>query len=226
MLILVPNLSYAQDVDPEVILRNTQAIMNQVEDYEAQIEIEVDVDFLRMPVKEAKMYFKQPDKIRILSDEFFMLPKMGMDVSINKLLKDDYSAIFSGMEDVRGVSCYYIKVIPTGKKPDIILANLWISEEDSRLRRVENYTAKDGNYQVDFFYDDMNFLPVSTNISFEVEKIKFPASFMGKIMEVDKELMKEEGPKTGLVVFRFSDYKVNTGIPDSFFDEVYDDVYE
>ena len=55
----------AQKKDPEQILQKVKTEFNKIEDYTVDVKVKLDVDFLKMPDREAKVYFKKPDKIEI-----------------------------------------------------------------------------------------------------------------------------------------------------------------
>jgi hypothetical protein len=212
-LMLLAQGAQSQQPDPYEILDRIAQRLEKIDDYRVDLRLELDVDFINMPAKHAVMYYKKPSKVWVESDEFLLLPKRGFDFSIRDLLNEDYSAVYAGREDLQGRSHYLIKVIPTGRRSELVLANLWISVEGNQLFKMENFTRKKGSYAVDFEYDaGFLDLPSRMTISFEIEEFKFPVKFMGKSMEVDKEKLKEEGPKTGSVIFIFSNYELNGSI--------------
>jgi len=72
LLILFCGISSAQSKDPNAILDNVKKNFNKVQDYEVNVKIKVDVAFLKVPGTEAKIYYKQPNKIQ-RRIEFFSL---------------------------------------------------------------------------------------------------------------------------------------------------------
>ncbi len=210
----------AQEPDPNLVLEEIAFRLDKINDYKVNMKLELDVDFINMPAKHAVMYYKKPSKIKIKSDEFLLLPKRGFDFSIRELLEEDYSAVFVGIEEISGKDHYLIKVIPLGRRSELILANLWISVQELQISKMENFTRKKGNYIIELSYEPGFIdLPSKMIITFEIEDFKFPVKFMGKGVEVDKEKMKEEGPKTGSVIFHFTDYQLNLGLEESLFEE-------
>jgi predicted transcriptional regulator len=191
-----------------------------IKDYKADVEIHLDVDFIRMPDKHAKMYFKEPDKVRFTSDEFIMLPKRGVGISTRKILKGGYLAVFSGTEEINGKDNVMIKVIPEGNKSDIVLSTLWINPENALVNRMENTTRNNGSYLIHLTYADPDIeLPTEIKISFRVKELKIPLKFLGKNSSVDKKELKKEGPKEGIITVKLKYFDINKGIEDSFFEE-------
>lgn len=207
--------------DPYELISNFQSKLSEVTDYQADLEIEVNVDFINIPVKHATIFFKQPDKLKFKSDEFIMLPKKGFNNQFGEILNEPYNAIYSGTEEVRGEECYLIKVIPSGKKPKVILATWWLNIETNLIMRAESNTRNEGTYTIDFSYKNPpHNLPSEMVISFEIEKLKLPMKFIGKLSGGDiNDSQINEGVHEGKVYLRFSNYKINQQVSDDFFDD-------
>lgn len=213
-------MASGQETDPYPILDSLKAKVMAINDYQVDLEIEVDVDFINMPVKHAQMFFKQPDKIKFKSDEFIMIPKKGLNNPIRKILDEPFTAIYVDSENIEGQMVDVIKIIPLGKKPDIVLATWYISQSNGLIVRSENNTRNDGTFNVDFAYGPESIaLPQMMTITFEIEKLSLPMKFIGKTsgMEIDKTKM--DGPQQGKVYIRFSNYLINLGLKDESFNE-------
>lgn len=211
----------AQEVDPYKVLGHVKELADQIKDYTADIEIEVDVDFIKIPVKHATIYFKSPDKIKFKSDEFFMIPKRGFKNVYRDLLNSNYSAIYAGDEWIDDKIQYIIKIIPLEKKPDVIMATWWIDTANYTISRIESHTRNDGTYMIDFDYKDPDIpLPSMMQIAFEIEKMKFPLKFIGKSTGVDIDELKTDKKQSGKVYMRFSNYVINSNFEDSIFHEI------
>jgi len=219
MVFLCINLC-AQEKNPYDIIDTMKIKLEQVYDYSADLEIEVDVDFINIPVKHARIYYKKPDKIKIRSDEFFMLPKRGLKNRMTEILEEPFTAIYLDQEIIREELHHVIRVVPMGRKPDIILATWWINCNSLLISRSESNTRNDGSYLVDLFYDDPGInLPTEMIFTFEIEKLKLPLKFIGKSagMEMDKSKMAK--PQKGKVIVKFTNYQVNTNLQDILFDD-------
>jgi len=210
----------AQEINPDSLLLRVKHKLELIKDYKADVEIHLDVDFIKMPDKHAKMYFKHPDKVRFTSDEFIMLPKRGIGISTRKILKGDYLAVYSGQEEIDGKTHAVVKIIPEGNKSDIVLSTLWIDIDNALISKMENTTRNSGSYLIILRYTDPGVeLPTEITISFRVKSLKIPLKFIGKNSTVDKDELKKDGPKEGTVTVKLKYFDINKGIEDSFFEE-------
>lgn len=212
--------SSAQEVDPYGIMEKVKMRLDSVHDYSARIEIEVDVEFIHMPNKNAQIFFKKPDKMKIKSDDFIMLPKRGLNNKLAEMLHQPYTAIYLGKEDSEPEGSYLIRIVPTSRNPEIVLATLWIDPVHFRILKSESNTKKEGSFLVDFIYDDPeDLLPSEMVFTFEIEKLSLPLTFIGKSagMEIDRSKM--EKVQEGRVYIRFTDYQINKELKDDFFEE-------
>lgn len=218
--LFVVHAAFSQEHNPDTLIRNVLEKIEKVESYQVDIEIEVDVEFINMPIKHATMFYKHPDKIKFKSDEFIMLPKKGLNNGIQKLLSEPYTSIYVGMETISESKHHVVKIIPLGKKPDIILATLWINEENMLVSKSESSTRNEGTYVVEFAYEDTNIpLPSEMIISFEIENLKIPLKFIGKTQGIDIDSDKAKGKQEGRVYLRFRNYILNQSIDNSVFED-------
>ena len=89
ILFVLVGFTNAQVKDAEQILNEVKDKFNKIKDYEVDVSIFVDVDFLKVPESNAKIYFKQPDLVKLDSEGFALLPKEGVNFSPIKLLNQD-----------------------------------------------------------------------------------------------------------------------------------------
>jgi outer membrane lipoprotein-sorting protein len=222
LFFFIPLICFAQSNKSEEILDKVKENFNKVKDYEVDVQIKVDVNFLKVPESNAKIYFKQPDKIRLKSSGFAMLPKEGLNFSPLNFLTGDYTSFFDKEGTVDGYSCYLIKIIPLGDKSDLILTNLWIDKNNFVIRQIESTTKSNGTFTINLKYsDELNYpLPSSMVFAFNVRKMELPESLGGNMDDTnqsDKEKKNRNGATTGKVYVTYSNYKVNSNLPDSVF---------
>lgn len=208
LFLAVANMtSIAQDNSKE-ILEAFKAKMERVQNYTADITIKVDVNFIKIKDRTAKIKFQAPDVYEIESDGFALLPKNSMGMESVELLEGGYTSILMGNEVVNGHNTAYIKVIPMNATGDIILAEMWIDEKNNLIRKMKSYSKDSGSFEMSFQYADHPYeLPDNITIEFDIKNSKLPASMAGNfeaLMQSDKE---EE--TQGKVTINYANYVVN-----------------
>ncbi len=209
----------AQNYEANEILSKVKAKINSVQDYSADIDIKVDVNFLKVPETHAKIFFKQPDKIKMESDGFALLPRQGLNFSPTLLLQDDYTAVYAKQDTVDGYPVHLIKILPLSDQSNVILSNLYIDKEKYVVRKIETTTKNSGTITLNLHYDERidQALPSEVKITFKVEQMNLPPGMTGEF-ESNQETQKN-GKMAGTVTVFYKNYKVNQGISDDFFEE-------
>lgn len=208
-----------QKKDAYKILESVKAKLNSVRDYEADIKIKVDFDFLKVPDMSAKLYFKEPDKVKLDSKEFAMLPKQALTFSPRKLLNFDYSALYINSQDFNGSKIDIIKIIPNSDTVDLAVASLWIDPVNYVVRKVESTLRKGGSFQFDINYGGEIKHGLPSSVKFTVDLNNLP-----RLKQMKSNGDKDSGSNNkksgkGIVDIFYTNYKVNKGIPDSIFKE-------
>ena len=215
---------YPQDKDPDQILEKVLSTFGKINDYSVDVHIKVDVSFLKIPDMDAKIYFKQPDKMRIKSDNFAMLPKQGFNFSPVSMLRKNHTAIFVKFENLRGIETAVIKVIPLEETSDLILSTLWVDLENYVILKVESSARPSGIFTIDFDYEQttLNFyLPSKMTFTFPADQMLIRKGMKDPFnsSENNNDSEKEDDKKEGKVIVTYSDYIVNKGIPDEIFNQ-------
>lgn len=213
---------YSQNTDPNKLITKVREKFKKVQDYEVDAKIKVDVDFIKVPDMTAKIYFKQPDKVKMNTEGFAMVPKQAFSFSPEKLFSNNYNAIFVKSDKLNNIPVSVIKVIPSDENSEVVLSTLWIDTEKDVIRKIETTPKKGGSFQIEFSYDkNINYpLPSYIKFNFEVPKFNMPRNMRnGADKETQQTIKQQQGPEKGTVSISYSNYKINKGIPDSFFAE-------
>lgn len=211
----------AQTKDPDKILNEVKKNFEKIDDYTVDVSIKMDVSFLKVPDTKAKIYYKKPDKVKIESKQFALLPRRALDISPTSLLKGNYTAIFDKYEDLNGIKTVVIKTIPLNESSEVVLSTFWIELSDFVVKKVEISTKVNGTFTIDLNYDSGNKyrqLPSSIVFSFNVSKLNIPKRFSAET-EDEKEDTTLSKSMIGTVYIYYSNYKVNQSLPDSLFEE-------
>ncbi|AFN74091.1 hypothetical protein MROS_0850 [Melioribacter roseus P3M-2] len=208
----MPRLTFfAQKQNAEDILNKVINKFEQVEDYEVDLTISADLQMVKMPDMKLKVFFKQPDKLKISSEGFAMVPKDGVNLNPLKFLKSEYSAVYvkNEKDEEEKINLDVIKIIPLSDTADYILSTVWIDTENYLVRKLETVTKRGVNVSSKFYYNNTAYaLPSKVVVSFNQSGEVKP--------EQDEEKRFRQSLK-GVVTLTYSGYKINQGLKDEFF---------
>ena len=77
------SFSFTSETYSKQIIENTNNQFNSVDDYKVNMQVELDVPAFRMPKKKYKVFYKNPNKIKVKAKGFGILPKTGLFTSPN-----------------------------------------------------------------------------------------------------------------------------------------------
>lgn len=219
----------AQSKDPNKILDAVRQKFNQAKDYQVDVSVKLDMSFIKVPDMNVKVFFKQPDKIKLQSEGFAIVPKQGLNFSPAQLLKGDFTTIYVRSETIDNRKINVVKVIPNSDSSDVILSTLWIDAAESVIRKAETTSKKGGTTKIELNYDNTKYgLPSQVKLSFNLGEMQIPPTLSNQTTE-NKE-SDDKGRKRnktigegmslkGSVIMNYKNYQVNKGIADSFFVE-------
>lgn len=218
ILLIISTSIFSQQRNPNELIDLIQNKFNNIRDYSVDIEIAIDVNFVDAPNSKAKLFFKQPDKVKIESDGFAIIPKQGLTFSPSELLADSYTAIFIKTEIIDSFMVDVIKVVPLVDSSDILLSTLWVDPLSNVIRKIESVTKKMETFTIYLEYQHK-----ANPILPSVAKFFFNNTSSGHEMiskKSDKsESGKEKGKLSGGFIIKYSNYMLNQNLEDSFFDE-------
>lgn len=210
LLTFTAGIARAQTIDAD-LLRIKQR-MDSVKQFTAKVILDLDVPFIKMPTKTAQIKYAKGKKMEFSSSDFVMLPKRGLDFSLNEIFKYPFITVDRGTETRHGKLLKVINVIPTDNKSDLALATLYMDTRASRIVESEINTRKNGTYNLFMQYAPGNsVLPGYVEASFAIERLKIPLNFMGKDTKIDRKKMRGMETKTGKIKMHFENYIVKLG---------------
>ena len=230
-IFLFANDHYLTDV--EMVVDKTQKQFEKASDYQVTMKIELKVPGFRMPKKKYKVFFKQPNKLKIKSRGFGMLPKTGIFTSP----KDN----FDNLKNMRLISTnndngqVYIKgevivdslklkmpneYAKLGFRPTVTVkidTNNWvinniITELDTlKLVEITNtYKKVDNNYV----------MPSASTVQYFIKDAKLSGWLKKDITSIvgQNPLEQKSDMVEGKISIVYEDYIINRGIKDKIFD--------
>jgi len=192
--------------------------MEGVADYSANVQIIADIPLIKILPSNAKIYYKKPDKFKVVSKGIAILPKQGFtDMNAFLSSRDKYMVVFAGNKNIEGVETSLLTVIANDSDSEIILIKLWVDPLKVLIMASEITTRSSGNVKIDYKYNlqAKNGLPSNIKFTVDVKEFKMPKSFSSNPHKTSKS--KGNKRKTGTIKLNISNYKVNQGIANSFF---------
>ena len=206
--------------NPRNILNDVQIKLSKANNYKADITINVDLPYITMMPIATKLYFKQKDKFKIDTKSIAILPKQGF-LQLNNLVNDtvSYSAIFQAFETINKVKTSLINLIPNNDTSDVILAKLWVDVSNSIILKSLVTTKSSGTVKTEYTYGSQLLfgLPDIIKFSVDIKKFKIPKALAA---DINTGKSKKVEKKSGEILVKLSNYEINKGIADSFFDKV------
>ncbi|MEH6407228.1 MAG: hypothetical protein V7767_08115 [Leeuwenhoekiella sp.] len=207
LFISVITVSYAQEIDPDLL--EIRKRLEAIDEFTADLQLDVDIDFINMPTKYAQMSYQKGEDIKFTATDFVLIPKRGLDLPLNEIFKYSFITVDRGLQQHNSVNYKMINVIPTDDRADFSIATLLLDTVNKRIVETQINTKKDGAYSLKLNYEgEKNILPAAIEVDFEIDRMKIPLRYMGKAAEVDKEKYRSKEPKTGKIYLKISNYSV------------------
>lgn len=236
-LFLLANSNAFSNNNPEYIINKTDDQFREINNYQVDMVISIAIPAFRMPKKKYKVYFKQPDKIKVKSRGFGLLPKTGMFTSP----KDN----FSNLSNIR-FSKDFSRTDPNEIMlvGDLVLDSLALDVPNEYARLTfkptvdvkvdtQNWVITQVLTKIDTvkimeinnFYDvvdDSFYMPIRSTVEYYVKDArlsKWINKDIGTIMGNNHNMNIESDMVKGLISVNYAKYRVNRGIKDSIFED-------
>lgn len=217
LIALIFNLSFAQDKNAETIVEKVRANFDLIKDYVVEIKGNVNFPDAVIPELKAKIYFKKPDKFKVESDNFMIIPKQTIRFDPEILYEKNFSSLIIGEQEIDNVKHFILKLI--SNNPDVEeVVTIWVNSKNYTIRKMNVIGSRVGKIELDFNYkliDNKYWLPERMTATFEASRIRFPN------MRNDKKEKKEDFVtiNEGKITIQYFNYVVNKGIDDKIFEE-------
>lgn len=210
-----------QAQDANQLVKQVKAKLEKVKDYSANATLRTDVPFLKVPVAEVQVFFKLPNQFKITKEKgVSILPKGGVSVSMQNILADpNFVAIDAGTENLNGKPVRVVRVLPGNTNNEVVLTILYIDEKNLLVRKAITTTKDNGTYTVEMSYNKwMQYaLPDKTLFTFNTKDYKLPKGVTMEFDDGERPDANRLSDKKGYVEINYLDYKINKGVPDSYF---------
>ena len=188
----------AQGTDGNLLKIRQQ--LEQVTEARANASLELNIDFINMPMKQAEFHYRKGKPISYTSEDFIIIPKRGMDFSWSELFRHEFMTVDRGTEIIGSRALKVLNVIPIDRKADFAIMTLKLDTTAGHIIIAEITSKNDGSYSLLLDYEENVPFPNKITVEFALERIRIPLNFMGKDTEIDKEQLKGDGLKKGKIL--------------------------
>ena len=236
-MFLLANSNAFSNNNPEYIIKKTDDYFREINNYQVDMVISIAIPAFRMPKKKYKVYFKQPDKIKVKSRGFGLLPKTGMFTSPLENFSNLSNIRFS--KDLSRTNPNEIMLVG-----DLVLDSLALDVPNEYARLTfkptvdvkvdtQNWVITQVLTKIDTvkimeinnFYDvvdDSFYMPIRSTVEYYVKDArlsKWINKDIGTIMGSNHNMNIESDMVKGLISVNYAKYRVNRGIKDSIFED-------
>lgn len=206
---------------PEELVNTIKGKLERVNDYTAKGKLKTNVVFIKAPIASVKVYYKKPDKMKIVNEKgISFIPKGSVNINLAKFLSaaGNYEIVDAGKEASTGLRI--LKLLPSDENSDIVLSTLYIDEKGELIKKAKNTTRDNGTYELEMSYGKYaSFgLPDKVIFSFNTKEYKLPK---GVTFDYDDGGEKKQGDnmknKKGKVEITYAEYIINKGLDDAIF---------
>ncbi|KYP15598.1 hypothetical protein [Flavihumibacter sp. CACIAM 22H1] len=208
--------------DAAQLLQAVKKKLESVKDYTGDATLSVEVSFMKVPDSKVKVYFRQPDQFKIIKpDGISILPKGGMNVSLNSLISGkEFTSVPGGYTSVNGRKLAIIKLLPIAENSDVVLTTLLVEESSALVWKATTTTKENGTYESNMEYNRFAQwgLPDKILFVFNTSTFKLPK---GVTMEYEggksTKAPQASGDGKGRVSLVYKTYSINKGLSPALF---------
>jgi hypothetical protein len=184
-----------------------------LKDYRADVNVHFDIEVLKAPDMQARLYFKAPDKMKVESKRIFFLPKEGGYFNPSLFKKKDFDMklierlVYDGRNAVR------LKLTPMDTDTYHKGFVLTIDTGRSLIREIKISPSEGREVKAMIEYGMFANFELPTHIHLQLDMPSDEPSGMKEFTQFGQKPKKI----TGKVEITYSNYQVNVGLSDEIF---------
>lgn len=201
----LPASALRAELTAQQVLDRALALQDQVQDYTARCRLLVTIPGQEIPERRFTVYFKRPDKVKIVSNEIVLVPREALTLgSLRRHLNERTEVRLVGVGTIGSYPLYCIKLAPKGgaqnNDPGRVL--VWIRGDYFFPTKTEIWKGA------------TRLVTIQWTFAWLEGKYWMPTSI---VATVPSGILNDEGPARVSLAWR--DYRINTGLSDELFGE-------
>lgn len=196
-----------------VYLGNAIHKFDGIKDYTVDVKVSVDMKAAQIPEMEATVYFKAPDKVKIDSKGLFLMPKDVGIINPAKFDPDKFEVAVIDTFTYKGDPAVRLSLVPKNDMTGDRNIVLTIDKKDWLIVEIATapYPGREASAKITYGDFDGFKMPVKIDVRLDIGKLNgmVPRGHgVPRISELN-----------GTVKISYSNYRINTGLPDRIFEK-------
>ena len=184
-----------------------------LKDYSVDVNVHFDMEALKAPDMQGKLYYKAPDKMKVESKKIFFFPKEGGYFNPSLFKKKDFDVNFLEYLTYEGRKNVKLKLIPkeAGRSHQIFIVTIDIDR--SLIREIDISPSEERKIKTIIDYGAFDGFDLPTHIELQLDMSASESTGMKEFPQFG-----QRGKRiTGKVEISYSNYKVNSDLSDEIF---------
>lgn len=193
-------------------LRNVVEKFAGIKDYVADVKVHLDIETVKAPDMEAKVYYKEPNKVKIDAKGLFFLPKEVGVFNPRKFNPDEFEMSLLDTLTYDDSPAVRISLTPRKAVAEGHNVILTIDEKEWLIREIATvpYPGRRASARIFYGIFDGFQLPTQIEVNLDVENV-------GQQGEDFHDGRRSANRVKGKVEVYYSNYKINSGLSDDIF---------
>ena len=201
--------------NPSRYLDSLERKYSGLKDYTADVRVHFDIEALKAPDMQAKLYYKSPDKMKVESKGVFFFPREAGYFNPSTFKPEDFEIRLLEHLTYEGRNAVRLQLTPRELKRSNQRFILTVDMDRNLILRIDTLTVEGREIRAAIDYGKFGDFDLPIHIELQLE-----------VPPTEPDRMKEfmpfaQGTKrvTGKVDITYSNYKVNSGLSDEIFKE-------
>ncbi len=193
-------------------IENAIGKFDAIKDYVVDVRVHMDLEAVQAPDMEGKVYYKEPDKVKIDSKNLFFMPKDLGVINPRKFDPGKYEVAVLDTLTYEGDPAVRLSLVPKNDETGNHNITLTIDRKDWLIVEIATapYPGREASAKITYGSFDGFQMPVMVDVNLDV----------GKISGGGREFGPEHGRVNqlkGKVEVYYSNYMINSGLSDDIF---------
>ena len=184
-----------------------------LKDYRVDVNVHFDIEALKAPDMQARLYFKAPDKMKVESKKVFFFPKEGGYFNPSLFKKKDFEVRLLERLIYDGRKAVGLKLTPTDMNTYNKVLVLTIDTDRNLIREIKISPSEGREIKAAIEYGMFDGFELPTHIDLQLDIPSEEPSGMKEFTQFGQRTKSI----TGKIQITYSNYRVNLGLSDEIF---------